>query len=72
MPANDTHVYPLNDLREHVTVGTECPCQPRVEVHGAELLVIHNSYDFREVFEELDTLVEDVLLEYPHKPTGSP
>ena len=50
--SNDTHVYPLNDLHEHITEGVECPCNPTVEVIGASLLIIHNAFDNREVIEQ--------------------
>ena len=49
---NDTHVYPLNDLHEHITEGVECPCNPAVEVIGADLLIIHNAFDNREIIDE--------------------
>lgn len=32
--------------------GAECKCRPTVEVKGAYLLVIHNSYDKREFIEQ--------------------
>jgi hypothetical protein len=48
MADNDLHVYPINDDNEHVLVGVDCPCRPVVEVQGAELLIIHNSFDCRE------------------------
>lgn len=41
------HVYPLGDVREHVTNGDPCPCLPRT----VEGVVIHNSYDGRETGE---------------------
>jgi hypothetical protein len=42
------HVYPLNDLKEHVTDGPEqCWCQP-LETDG---VIVHNSMDGREAFE---------------------
>lgn len=44
----DVHVLPLDDLLPHIDVGIECPCDPVIEVYGANLLVIHNSYDDRE------------------------
>lgn len=44
------HVYPVNDLREHVTNGDPCPCLPRTEQDGA--VVIHHSYDGREAKEK--------------------
>lgn len=58
------HVYPLNDLREHVLDGLWCPCLPRripadpVTVDGemcqpdnAHAVIRHNSYDGREIRE---------------------
>ncbi len=48
----DVHVYPLDDLQEHVTVGTDCPCEPTVTVEGAVLLIIHNAFDHREIIEQ--------------------
>lgn len=57
------HVYPLNDLREHVFDGLWCPCMPKlvgpdpVIVDGEECIpegaqvIRHNSYDGREVGE---------------------
>lgn len=41
------HTTPLNDKRGHVTDGPLCPCMPRVLDDGA--LIVHNSYDGREV-----------------------
>jgi hypothetical protein len=47
------HVEPSNDLRQHVWNGDPCPCMPR-EVDG---VVIHNSYDGREVGEVIMRLI---------------
>lgn len=50
---DDIHVYPLKDLREHVLVGTDCPCEPEVHIAGgATLVIVHNSFDHREIVEE--------------------
>jgi hypothetical protein len=49
---SDLHIYPLKDLREHITDGPGCSCNPTVEVHGANLLYIHSSFDHREIFEQ--------------------
>lgn len=50
------HVYPLRDLRDHITNGGPCPCMATT-VDG---VTIHNSYDGREVGEvcrrALDTM----------------
>ena len=38
------------DLREHETDGKDCWCNPRIEEDGQ--LIIHNSMDEREAYEE--------------------
>ena len=42
------HTLPVNDLYDHVE-SPRCPCKPRVIDDG--WLVIHNSFDRRELFE---------------------
>jgi hypothetical protein len=49
----DIHVLPLNDKEEHEE-HTRCSCNPKVEVIGAKLLIIHNAYDHREIAEWLN------------------
>lgn len=44
----DQHIIPLEDLLPHAEKGTDCMCDPRCEVHGAVLVIIHNSFDGRE------------------------
>jgi hypothetical protein len=46
------HVYPLDDLREHVTSGPNCWCRPRIDEEENGAVVIHNSMDRREEYEE--------------------
>lgn len=43
------HVIPINDLKSHKE-ETTCDCQPEVKTDG-EMLVIHNSFDGRELTE---------------------
>ena len=50
----DIHIYPINDKKEHILIGTDCPCKPTIEINGSELIIIHNSFDFREIAEELN------------------
>lgn len=59
MAEDDTHVYPLDDDKEHILVGTDCPCEPRIEVQGSSLLIIHNAWDFRELHEP-DGILENI------------
>ena len=47
---NDVDVIPIDDLRKH-TPGSHCLCNPMVEVVGANLVIVHNSYDHREAVE---------------------
>jgi hypothetical protein len=50
------HVHPLDDLRDHVTSGwpaNRCWCNPNVEEQdGGGTLVVHNSMDRREEYEQ--------------------
>lgn len=50
-------MVPVNDLHEHFSDGTPCLCSPRIEpvYSGSRFcgnIVIHNSWDGREVWEE--------------------
>ena len=54
MSDDDLHVYPIDDKKEHTLIGADCDCDPTKEVNGANLLIIHNAYDFREIAEELN------------------
>ena len=47
----DVNVMPENDLKPHIE-SADCACEPTVEVIGASLLIIHNSYDHREIIEQ--------------------
>ena len=49
--ADQVHVVPINDMKRH-TLTPGCECQPVIEETGDVLdIVIHNSFDGREVFE---------------------
>jgi len=50
------HVLPINDIKEH-TEDTTCECQPRVEHHNGNIVVIHNSYDGREIIEQVNEIL---------------
>lgn len=43
------HVYPVNDLREH-EMTKDCWCRP--EIDQEHDLIIHNSMDERESYEQ--------------------
>lgn len=46
------HTFPVDDLIDHVTEGTDCPCGPTVEhVEGEDgdgWHIVHHSLDGRE------------------------
>lgn len=49
------HVHPRDDLRDHVTSGwpaRRCWCNPCVEEQDGGTLVVHNSMDRREEYEQ--------------------
>lgn len=48
MSLDTVHVLPINDLFDHVE-SVRCPCEPR-QPH--DHLIIHNSFDRRELFED--------------------
>jgi hypothetical protein len=51
-----SHVYPVSDTRPHnIEDGGQCDCGPKVEfLESGDTLVVHNAWDGREIFEELD------------------
>ena len=47
------HLLPTNDLEEHQEKST-CKCLPKSDVlENGDLMIIHNSFDKREVIERL-------------------
>jgi len=50
------HVYPVNDAIPHnLENGGQCDCRPKLDVlENGDILIIHNSWDGREIFEQLD------------------
>ena len=53
------HIIPENDLKEHVSNGSLCPCGPSIiEVEG-ELILVHNSYDGREALEWANQILKE-------------
>ena len=58
MTSNDIHVYPVNDLKEHILKGVDCHCNPTVKVEGAGLIIVHNAYDHREIIEQANEVLD--------------
>ncbi len=46
------HITPINDLKEH-SESSMCECRPEVNFENGHMLVVHNSYDGRELTEQL-------------------
>ena len=45
------HILPNNDLKEH-TESKNCECKPTVRIINKSMLIVHNSYDGREIVEK--------------------
>lgn len=53
MKPQNYHVEPNNDLMQHNTTSLECECNPKLEKQpNGAYLVIHNSWDGRELKEQ--------------------
>ena len=49
---NVWHVTPINDLKPHIE-AVDCPCNPKIEIQDNDgLVVVHKSYDGRELKEQ--------------------
>jgi len=55
------HIYPNNDTFEHYTDGDACWCKPKKQIEDHGVLIVHNSFDERERFEEGCSTDEEVL-----------
>lgn len=47
------HVLQINDIKEHEEAST-CQCDPKVMHEDGDMIIVHNSYDGRELFEEIN------------------
>lgn len=52
------NILPRNDIKEHVEDIT-CACGPEVIIENGEMIIIHNSYDRREVMEFVNEVLDD-------------
>lgn len=58
------NVYPVDDLQEHNTDGEDgknCHCKPRIEEVDDGLLIIHNSFDGRELWEKFEEIHGEIV-----------
>jgi hypothetical protein len=61
MSSNDLNCLPVDDIREHIE-DASCSCNPRVEIIGANLLIVHHAWDNRELFEEINQAIKEGIL----------
>lgn len=48
------HVLPVDDYVDHAQHGTRCLCKPSAEVVEGGLIISHNSWDGRELYERAE------------------
>lgn len=48
------HVIPTDDYVEHAQHGTRCICSPKAEPVDGSLIIIHNAWDGRELYERAE------------------
>jgi len=58
---DDMNVLPVGDIDQH-TESSDCPCNPTVEILGSKLYIIHNAWDNRELFEEINQAIKEKVL----------
>lgn len=46
------HVVPNNDQHEHTEEGYKCLCNPKLQIENGHLIITHNSWDGRELYEQ--------------------
>jgi hypothetical protein len=51
------HVYPCNDIKDHDIESTTCECGPNVIFEEGSMIVLHNSFDNREVMEQVKEIL---------------
>lgn len=54
--SNWLHVLPINDLKPHKEQGFDCECEPKIDWDNE--LIIHNSYDGREMVEQAEAILK--------------
>lgn len=52
MTSRITHILPVDDIGLHADRGLHCNCNPTVEWIDGAAVVVHNSFDGRELFVE--------------------
>lgn len=50
-------VKPIKDIDEHDDLSSVCKCSPKVELQNGNILIIHKSFDNREIIEEFNEII---------------
>lgn len=50
-------ITPINDLSKHDDYSTTCECEPKIKFTNGEMIIIHNSFDQREIIEEFNRII---------------
>ena len=48
------HIYPVNDTQQHDLEAVGCVCAPKIMFEEGDMLIVHNSFDGREIIEEIE------------------
>lgn len=51
------HVLPINDIEEHQE-STTCHCHPAIQEESGTMIIVHNSFDGRELVEDANNIIE--------------
>lgn len=51
------HAYPVDEEARHELTGTACPCGHRVDWSEADAIVVHRSWNGRELIEEAEEII---------------
>ena len=46
------HIYPVKDVRPHDLEAVGCTCSPKVMFEDGDMLIVHNSFDLKEITED--------------------
>jgi len=57
----DRNVIPIDDIDLHIE-DHSCSCNPKIEIIGSKLLIVHNAWDNREIFEEIEESIKNRTL----------
>ena len=51
------NIVPINDIKEHLEDSALCECNPTIIFENGDMIITHNSYDHREVIEQVNEIL---------------